>query len=119
MKNALALILVLLVDPVSADQGVDITEHDQVAELGAIQQQLDAISNEVMSCLDAGEAHPVCLCRHRAVIARFNASVRNLDASHPELGSLDIVRFRDVSGSWISQSLDGLRRQAGSTPSCP
>ncbi len=119
MKNTLALILVLLVDPISAGQGVDITEPDRVAALGAIQLQLDAISNEVMSCMDSGEAHPVCLCRHREAIVRFNASVKNMDASYPDLSTLDVVRFREVSGSWVSQSLDGLRRQAGSTPSCP
>jgi hypothetical protein len=51
MKNALALILVLFVDPVSADQGVDITEPDRVAALGAIQLQLDAISDGVISII--------------------------------------------------------------------
>jgi hypothetical protein len=119
MKNTLALILVLFVDPVSADQGVDITEPDRVAALGAIQLQLDAISDGVMSCMGSGEAHPVCLCRHREAIVRFNAGVKDLDINYPDLSTLDIIRFREASGSWVSQSLDGLRRQSGNTPSCP
>jgi hypothetical protein len=102
-----------------ADDGVDITDPGQVAALSHKQDQIDLISSAIMQCMDAGKTHPACMCLHEAIITDFNSSVTELFLNHPVLKDHDLVSFKATDGMWISQSLEGIQRQAGTAPSCP
>lgn len=101
-----------------ADEGVDITDPIQVSELHNLQDKLDSVSTAIMGCMDAGGAHKTCMCKHKEQIVQFNTIVSDLFSNHPGFEQLDIVRFRIPGGQWVSQSLKGIRKQAGVEPSC-
>ena len=114
----MVLLLGSAINPVWADEGVDIKDLQQISALNQVQIRLDSVSTAVMSCMDAGKEHPVCLCQNQKLIIRFNTSVNELFINHPELKQLDIVRFKSTDGIWVSQSLKGIKRQAETNPSC-
>ena len=118
MKKLLMILLTVIMTFVWADEGVDITNPVQVAELHRVQEKLDMVSNAIMGCMDSGEEHAACLCQHKELIIRFNSSVKTLFLDHPELGELDLVRFKSPDGNYVGQSLEGLRKQANVEPSC-
>lgn len=119
MKRLLILLLLAISDHAGADEGVDITDQGQVSELNNLQEDIDAVSEAIMKCMDTGQEHNVCMCRHQTLIIRFNTTAKNLFSTYPELEKRDLVRFRAPDGTWVSQSLEGIRKQAGRELSCP
>jgi hypothetical protein len=115
---AVLLVATPLATPLVADEGIDITEPGRVGLLRAIQRQLDGLADAIAGCLVEGREHAECMCRSWPRMAEFANSIEGLDALYPDLRELDVVRFRDVDGFWVSQSLVGLRRQAGYEPEC-
>jgi len=100
------------------DEGVDIFDPVQATELRNVQDKLDLVSTAIMGCMDSGEKYKACLCKHKELIIQFNTSVDKLFTNHPVLGTLDIVRFKATDGTWISQSLVGIKKQASAEQSC-
>ena len=118
MKRLLIILLAVMINFVWADEGVDITNPVQISELHNLQEKLDSVSNAIMGCMDSGEEHNVCICKHKEIIIQFNASANKLFLNHPELGELDLVRFKSPDGNYVGQSLEGIRKQANVEPSC-
>lgn len=112
MKYVLMILLTTFSNVVWGDEGVDISDPAQVAELHKVQDKLDSVSTAIVSCMDTGEDHKTCLCKHKELIIDFNSIVENLFSNQPELDALDIVRFKAFDGTWISQSLVGIKKQA-------
>ncbi len=118
MNFFVIMLLAFVISSVRADDGADITDPGQVAGLSNLQDQIDSISTAIMSCMDSGKDHKTCMCQHNDMIAEFNASVGRLFSNHPELKKFDLVRFRAPDGMWVSQSLEGIKRQAESEQVC-
>ena len=118
MKKLLMILLAVIMTFVWADEGVDITNPVQVAELHQVQEKLDMASNAIMGCMDSGEELAACLCQHKELIIQFNSSVKTLFLNHPDLGELDLVRFKSPDGNYVAQSLEGIRKQANVEPAC-
>jgi len=118
VKQLLIIFLVTFTSFVWADEGVDIDDKVQVSELNNIQDKLDSVSTTIMGCMDSGEEHKACMCKHKELIIQFNTNVKILFSNYPGLEKLDIVRFKASDGTWVSQSLQGIRKQASVEPSC-
>ena len=118
MKQVLIILLAVITNLIWADEGVDITNPVQVSELHHLQDKLDSVSNAIMGCMDSGEEHAACICKHKELILQFNNSVNKLFMNHPDLGKLDLVRFKSPDGIYVAQSLEGIRKQANIEPSC-
>ncbi len=119
MKLILTILVATIANFVWADEGVDITNPTQVLELVKIQERLDSVSTAVMGCMDSGREHNACLCQYKELIIQFNRSVNNLFPNHPSLEKYDLVRFKSPDGTWVTQSLKSIRKQASLDPSCP
>ena len=119
MKLILTILLVAASNFAWADEGVDITNPNQVLELVTIEEKLDTVSTAIMACMDSGKEHKPCLCEHKEKIIQFNASAKNLFVNHPELEKYDLVRFKTQDGTLINLSLKGIRKQASIDPQCP
>lgn len=119
MKLILTILLVTVANFAWADEGVDITNPNQVLELVTIEEKLDSISTAVMACMDSGKEHKPCLCEYKEKIIQFNTGAKNLFVNHPELEKYDLVRFKNQNGTMINLSLKGIRKQAGTDPQCP
>lgn len=113
-----ALFLVFLTLNAGADDGVDITDERQAEALLAIQKKIDAVSAEVTECVSSGGVHNVCLCTSRQSINEFKQAVEALFSAHPDLKRFDLVRFRDLDGNTVAQSLSGIKVQATLELSC-
>lgn len=118
MRQVLMLLLVTVINPIWADEGVDITDQKQISALDLVQTRLDSVSTAMMGCMDTGYSHPACLCKYQNLIIQFNSSVKDLFLNHPDLEQLDLVRFKSSNGIWVSQSLKGMKKQAETTTSC-
>jgi len=118
MKVSVALLLASMATFARADEGVDILNPARVSGLVTIQNNLDAVAAAIMKCMQGGREHNVCVCEHRELISRFNASVRDVFRDHPGLGEYDLVRFKSPDGIRTSQSLKSLRKQASTPLSC-
>jgi hypothetical protein len=119
-KYKFLVIFFLLISHVAwADDGVDITDPDLVSALLETQKKLDSISSSVMSCINSGNDHKVCMCENETLILDFNTAVIKLFEMHPELGKLDLVRLKTTDGTSVAQSLSGIKMQASSELSCP
>ena len=119
-KTKFLALCLLLISPVAwADDGIDITDPDQVSALLAVQEKIDSLSSSVMKCMDSGKGHKVCMCDNEALINDFNTTVNKLFELHPELGKLDIVRLKTSDGTSLAQSLSGIKTQANTAPDCP
>ena len=80
---------------------------------------MDNVSSEIMSCIDSGKEHSVCMCQSKAIIVQFNNSVKALIEKNKDIEKLDLVRFKSTDGTWVTQSLKGLLKQASAVaPSC-
>jgi len=118
MKQLLIILLAVITNSIWADEGVDITNPVQVSELHNLQEKLDSVSNAIMGCMDSGEEHKACICKYKELIIQFNTSAKKLFLNHPDLGELDLVRFKSPDGNSVAQSLEGIRKQANVEPSC-
>jgi len=118
MRNMSALLLVFFTLNAGADDGVDITDEREAEALLAIQEKIDAVSSEVAECVSSGGVHNVCLCASRQSIDEFKQAVEALFSAHPDLESFDLVRFRDLDGNTVAQSLSGIKAQAALELSC-
>jgi hypothetical protein len=58
------------------------------------------------------------MCIHKELIIHFNTSVKNLFSNNPSLEKLDLVNFKSPDGTWVSQSLKSIKKQASAEPSC-
>ena len=116
MKFSLIILFLFLVNPVMADDGVDITDPLQVSVLHHLQEKIDSISVAINGCMDTGEEHKSCMCKHKDLIIEFNTTAKKIFLNYPEFKYLDIVRYKSPDGLWISQSLEGIRRQASMEP---
>ena len=103
----------------SDDDGVDIIDQSQVTALSKVQEQIDSISTAVTDCISSGKGHNDCLCENSVLIVQFKQTVADLFKTYPEFKTLDIVRFKDSNGVWISQSLTGIKVQANLKLTCP
>ena len=102
-----------------AGEEVLVEDPALVAQLSKIQMNLDAASSSIMACLDSGKSHSTCMCESKEIIIEFNASVKSLIDKNKNLGNLDLIRFKSTEGSWVTQSLKGLLKQANAgSPSC-
>lgn len=118
MKQLAVMMLTIFTTCAWADEGVDISDPEQVSVLYDLQQKLDAVSTSIMGCMEAGEEHKSCMCKHKVLIVEFNTTVKDLFISYPEFKNLDLVRFKAPDGMWISQSLESIQQQAGQEPLC-
>ncbi len=78
MKQLLIILLAVITPFVWADEGVDITNPVQVSELLDLHEKLDSVSNAIMGCMDSGEEHAACICKHKELIIQFNNSVNRI-----------------------------------------
>ena len=67
----------------------------------------------VTDCMNSEKSHNDCLCENGGLIFKFNETVEELFVTNPNLKTLDIVRFENSYGVWVSQSLSGIKNQAG------
>ena len=118
MKRMLLLILVFLTLNADADDGVDITDERQVTALLSVQEKIDVVSSAVTDCINSGGVHNECLCASRQSIEDFKQAVESLFLAHPNLEPFDLVRFRDLDGNAVAQSLSGIKVQAALELSC-
>jgi hypothetical protein len=51
----LALCLLLMSHAAWSDDGIDITDADQVSALLAVQEKIDSLSSSVKKCMDSGK----------------------------------------------------------------
>ena len=116
MKYFLSIFLIALLCPVQADEGIDITEPALVSELNNLQEKIESVTAAIRECMDAGEEHEICMCKHKNLINEFNITARNIFSNYPDLRNLDVVRFKSPDGLWVSQSLEGIRSQASMEP---
>ncbi|WP_299176453.1 hypothetical protein [uncultured Neptuniibacter sp.] len=91
----------------------------EVAQLREISNQLNNVSDLVMTCMDQGSSHRECLCENGDEIESFNLAVKAMNRSGSRWQGLDLVRYRSDEGVWVTLSLAGLRRQAGQPLNCP
>ena len=112
------MLLTTFSNVVWSDEGVDISDPAQVTELHKVQDKLDSVSTAIMSCMDTGEEHKTCLCKNEELIVQFNSIVEKLFSNQPELDALDIVSFKATDGTWVSQSLVGIKKQASKELLC-
>jgi hypothetical protein len=118
MKLLFSTLFLFMSSYLSADEGVDLTDPGQIADLNILQIELDSVTGAIMGCMDAGMDHLACMCRHKEMIARFNSTANQIFLNHPELDQYDLVRFRSSDGQNIAQSLNGIRNQASIDASC-
>ena len=112
-------IAVILFMPGAQSVGmITLTDRLQIAALTDLQKQYEAISKNVMGCMEAGGSQPDCLCRHRKMIETFNLSVARVMHDHPVLKTLEAVRFRRANGIMLMQNLRAIRQQAATAPAC-
>ena len=112
MKPSIIIFLLIVTSFVRADEGIDITDSSQIALLNNLQEELDSVTEAVMACINDGEVHKDCLCKHKDLILKFNASVQALFSSQPDFEKLDLVRFKSPDGMSVTQSLKSIRMQA-------
>ena len=72
----LIILLTVITNTVWAYEGVDITNPAQVSELHNLQEKLDSVSNAIMGCMNSGEEHKVCICKHKELVIQFNTSAK-------------------------------------------
>ena len=115
----LVLLLIAMASPAWAEGAIDVADPVLVSELNRLQDQVDTVSTAIMGCMETGREHQACMCEHRGKITQFNATVHGLMSRHPTLATLDLVQFRAADGVSVAQSLNAIRAQAASEPSCP
>jgi hypothetical protein len=116
----LTLFILLLFTPAFARAGnLEIRDPAVVADLAEVQNEIEAISSAVMSCIDSGREHQECMCDNRGKFVHFSRTVATLFADHPQLEGRDLVHFKGKDGTLVNQSLEGIKRQAGMKLSCP
>ncbi|MBT5498545.1 MAG: hypothetical protein HOK54_22640 [Alphaproteobacteria bacterium] len=96
-----------------------IEDPGSVTQLISIQQSLDNVSSSIMLCIDSGKDHSSCLCEGKEAITQFNTRVNTLLSENQNLAEHDLVRFKSNDGFWVTQSIQGLLKQASTgTPEC-
>ncbi|MEH6626148.1 MAG: hypothetical protein V7739_06885 [Motiliproteus sp.] len=119
MKKLILFYLIVIANISFANDEMLIEDSKLIAQLDTIQQNLDNVSTSVMSCIDSGKDHSSCLCESKEMIIKFNDSVETLFRENQKLKKHDLVRFKSIDGSWVTQSLQGLLKQANAgTPKC-
>ncbi|PHS72194.1 MAG: hypothetical protein COB22_05710 [Cycloclasticus sp.] len=119
MKKLIFIYMLACSSFVSANEDVLIEDSNQVAQLNAIQSNLDEVSSAVMSCIDSGKEHSVCLCQNEEIIIQFNINVKKLFEDNMVLQKYALVRFKSTDGTGVTQNLRGILKQANSgAPSC-
>ncbi|OUR82983.1 hypothetical protein A9Q82_05915 [Cycloclasticus sp. 46_120_T64] len=118
--NKLMFIYVLAFSSVAfANEEVLIENPNIVGQLNTIQSNLDKVSASVMACLESGDEHAACLCQNKDNISQFNHSVETFLKKNKALATHDLVRFKSTDGSWVTQSLQGISKQArAGEPAC-
>ena len=119
MKKLFLVYLIVVSNLLWADEETLIEDPSLVSQLNLIQINLDKISSTIMSCLDSGKEHSACMCQSKEIIIQFNNSVKSLIQNNKAIENLDLVRFKSTDGTWVTQSLHGLLKQANAEePSC-
>ncbi len=107
------ILLCIVFSNVSLAAGnLEITDPAKVYQLMEIQNQIDAVSSAVMSCMDTGREHGECMCRNKHMFIAFSKAVSSFFKEYPDLKEQDLIHFRTPSGGIVNQSLGGIRRQA-------
>ena len=112
MRICVALCLVLLLPCSVFAEPYEVQDHEMMLALSEIQEEVDFISSAVMGCVDTGREHKDCMCTNKAMFMHFSESVTTLFAGFPELEKYDLVTFRDQKGVQVTQSMQGMKRQA-------
>lgn len=119
MKKLLIAFLITTSSLLYASEEILIEEPSLVAQLNRIQSNLDEVSAAVMLCMETSKKHMVCICESKEKIIEFNTSVKSLIEKHKVLDGSDLIRFKSTDGSWVTQSIKGLVKQANiELPSC-
>ena len=100
MKRFTFMYMLMFASVAGANGSSLIEDPYVVTQLTAVQSQLDEVSSSVMTCIESGTKHAVCLCENRGVIGVFNKSVNTLFEKNDELKSLDLVRFKSADGAF-------------------
>ena len=120
MKNIMILVSTLLFTNIAiANEEQLIEDPKMVAELNVIQISLDNVFTSVMACIESGGEHTNCLCQNKDVITKFNDSVYSFFERNDHMKNAGLVRFKAEDGNWVTQSLQGILKQANSDePHC-
>ncbi|MEW4982094.1 MAG: hypothetical protein AB1Y26_02510 [Cycloclasticus sp.] len=119
MKKLIFIYILAFTSLAFANEEVLIENPNIVAQLNTIQSNLDKVSSSVMACLESGHEHSACLCQNKEIINHFNNNVEALFRENKALETHDLVRFKTTDGTWVTQSLKGLSKQASEgKPSC-
>lgn len=116
MKYLLLAYLITTSSYLFASEEVLIEDPALVAQLNKIQMNLDEVSLAITTCLESAKEHSLCMCESKENIIKFNASVKSLIEEHKDFSNLDLLRFKSTDGSWVTQSLEGLLKQASAEP---
>ena len=112
MKRFTFMCILMFAGVSVANESSVIDDPHVAMQLNAVQSKLDEVSSSVMNCIESGAEHTVCLCENQQIIGVFNKSVNTLFEKNDELKSLDLVRFKSADGVWVTQSLQGILKQA-------
>ncbi len=119
MKTIMTIFMLLTAPYAFANKEVLIDDKHIVAQLSSIQLSLDTITSQVMTCMSSGVEHSKCLCDNKDIITSFNNQTLLFFKNNPAFKNHDFVRFKFPSGEWVTQSLQGILKQArAGTPSC-
>lgn len=111
-------VYLMLFASIAPSQAAEVDDPDTVAHLRAIHETLGTASQAITACVNEGGDRRECLCGNQNLVREFHATVKTLVSKHPEIAEQDTVRFKDVDGSWVSQNIPALIRQAENPPSC-
>ena len=117
MKTVIFVLLVFWAN-MAFTETLEVDDKDQVAALLKVQQGIDAMSEAVMSCMDSGREHKVCMCKSKDLFAKFSATVDELFVSYPDLKNHDLVGFKEPGGMYVTLSMEGTQKQAQMLLNC-
>lgn len=91
---------------------LEIKDPKTMFSLVEVQEEIDFISSAVMGCKDTGREHSDCMCENKAMLSHFTETVNELFVKCPNLNGQDLVTFKAPDGVQVTQSLEGIRKQA-------
>jgi hypothetical protein len=101
-----------------ADEVLEVEDRAMVSRLVVVQDEIDAVSSAVMGCMDSGRTHKECMCENRELFIRFTGTVNALFVQYPDLRNHDLVMFKNQQGQHVTQSMEGIQKQANMNLSC-
>lgn len=118
MKRFVAFVLTLFLPCTLYAEPYEVQDHETMLALVELQEDMDLISSSVMGCLDVGREHIDCMCANKALFSHFSETVTELFDTFPELENYDLVTFKDPEGVQVTQSMEGIKKQAAMELDC-